>query len=143
MTNQTEHHDEAILREAVPVAWLYEREGQIFTSHNPGSIMFMESDGWTETPLYPASAILDAVREAMAQEWLPIESAPKDGTWFLAFEPDGQCDAHYACQYYGEGGEGEPLWSSSCGQYVTVPPEPSHWMPLPAPPIALATGDKP
>ncbi len=66
-----------------------------------------------------------------------IESAPRTGEWFFAFEPDGKCDAHYACQYIGDDCDDNPLWAASCGQYVTVTPDPTHWMPLPPAPGAL------
>jgi hypothetical protein len=69
--------------------------------------------------------------EKVKTGWLPIESAPRDGTRILAYE-DGN---HYAlewCQEFPEPDGG--YWKCFCGQYVTITPEPTHWMPLPAPP---------
>lgn len=68
--------------------------------------------------------------------WRPIETAPKDGTWFLAYESDSECAAHYACKFYGEDDYLGIMWSSACGQYVTSRPEPEFWQPLPPAPEA-------
>jgi len=86
--------------------------------------------------------------EAMAQLWQPIETAPKDGTWVLL--RSGDID-------YGWDGDTKP--PAVVGQYVvSEDPEeasggwqfawydsgvygeydnPTHWMPLPAPPIEV------
>lgn len=72
--------------------------------------------------------------DVVENAWRDIATAPRDGTWFLAYESGGECPAHYACQYYGDGCEGRALWASSCGQYVTSSPEPEFWQPLPTPP---------
>ena len=68
--------------------------------------------------------------------WQPIETAPRDGTWFLAYEPGSGCGAHYACSFHGEDEFLGTMWFSDCGQYVTSSPEPTHWQPLPTPPEA-------
>ena len=61
-------------------------------------------------------------------EWQPIETAPKDGTHFLAYE---ECGDMYRAAY----GAHDTL-EAFCGQYVTETPEPTHWMPLPDAPEA-------
>jgi len=65
--------------------------------------------------------------------WQPIETAPKDGTEILA--------------YYGQEGRGQILilawdenwWGPGNGDWVLNGEKdyatPTHWMPLPAPPI--------
>ena len=61
-------------------------------------------------------------------KWQPIETAPKDRTTVLVYEPshpsslidDGFVDAAY---FNGA------VWQSGFGY-----PEPTHWMPLPEPP---------
>jgi len=64
MTNQTE----AILRDAVPLAYQYNHPTEL--DPEPfGSLPLTQADkdaGYTETPLYPASAILDAVQAERA-----------------------------------------------------------------------------
>lgn len=63
------------------------------------------------------------------EAWRPIESAPRDGSKFLAYE-----EGHwYAARYF----DPEVL-EAYCGQPVVQPPEPTHWQPLPAPPAAQA-----
>jgi hypothetical protein len=69
-------------------------------------------------------------------EWQPIETAPKDGTRFLAFFPLEKNDEYYAqiviirWSYYKRwesaeyGGELDYEFDS----------QPTHWMPLPNPP---------
>jgi hypothetical protein len=70
--------------------------------------------------------------------WLPIESAPR-GEWVLCidFDNDAPFDyyagRHVFSGYVDEDGK-ESYWEAACGQYVTNSPEPTHWMPLPAPP---------
>ena len=60
--------------------------------------------------------------------WQPIETAPKDGTKILAYDPDrgGSCEILYWGSWKGKG-----AWQDdeANGYY-----EPSHWMPLPEPP---------
>ena len=72
----------------------------------------------------------DTIRAALqAQEWRPIESAPRDGTLILLIQ-DGEC--HTArWDGYGE----KKYWSSNgcIDDYLTFG-SPTHWQPLRAPP---------
>ena len=59
--------------------------------------------------------------------WQPIETAPSDGTAFLAFWPQA---------YQGKGGMYVMLWHDD-GFYTNTAAyelKPTHWMPLPEPP---------
>ena len=64
--------------------------------------------------------------------WQPIETAPKDGTPILIYEPpyfDATPHATYVCSWdtYKE------AWVEHSGEcYAQY--EPTHWMPLPEPP---------
>lgn len=62
-----------------------------------------------------------------AQTWQPIESAPKSQwTWAIVFAPGGQHglpDIVCPCQ-----------WHPDAGFCVDELREPTHWLPLPAPP---------
>lgn len=53
-------------------------------------------------------------------EWQPIETAPKDGTWFLAYE----ADVPMYTAHWDEDGWYDLEWKC----------RPTHWMPLPEPP---------
>ena len=75
-------------------------------------------------------------------EWRDIATAPKDGSWFLAFEADGEIP--YLCYwekdlYAPNGGRGGPSgwfaqnWMDRWGDRPQAE-QPTHWMPLPAPP---------
>ena len=82
-----------------------------------------------------------------AAEWLPIESAPKDGTEILAFCPDrGIRETRMGL--YGPGSIGYHRWEQGEGprnygwDWIEVVHnsghtwKPTHWMPLPSPPDA-------
>lgn len=61
-------------------------------------------------------------------DWKPIETAPKDGTRFLAYEHQSDYN-HYECWWQSDFAEWEGWqndWDSE--------PIPTHWMPLPEPP---------
>lgn len=64
-------------------------------------------------------------------DWQPIETAPKDGSRILAYEPSADSKIH------------EIWWEDDCGgpfQGWTddwdTEPEPTHWVPLPAGPAS-------
>lgn len=68
-------------------------------------------------------------------EWQPIETAPKDGTDFLAgwaaIEPDPFCDGKACIEIvrYNDRGVVCGGLNRDCGMSF-----PTHWMPLPKPP---------
>lgn len=70
--------------------------------------------------------------------WRPIESAPKDGTRFLAYQA-GKDAPRYECWWQDDW----PQWEGWQDPWDNEP-EPTHWMPLPAPPSSAiqAAGDK-
>ena len=79
------------------------------------------------TILRALSAALTASQAETAAAWQPIETAPRDGTKFLAYEQRNVL--YYPCWWNcdftnWEGWQDD--WDSE--------PEPSHWMPLPLPP---------
>lgn len=63
-------------------------------------------------------------------QWQPIETAPKDGTRFLAISPniDGPFIASWWRSWYGIEGFGVP------GPYGSFSDGISHWMPIPESP---------
>lgn len=81
----------------------------------------------TETQLRAEIArvwsMLKAERSAI--NWQPIETAPRDGTDILVFQPQyGEC----FCAFYNSG-----CWWQFSLLHV-LKDEPTHWMPLPEPP---------
>jgi hypothetical protein len=68
--------------------------------------------------------------------WEPIETAPKDGTWILAFCPASSSDElQWAVTRFCDG-----MWeidaSDDRGSFSTTN-RPSHWQPLPEPPLRI------
>ena len=66
-------------------------------------------------------------------EWQPIETAPKDGTWILVYKPFnlyGFDDSEWYVDKYIVRWADE-CWNISMDDIVVYP---THWMPLPNPP---------
>lgn len=73
---------------------------------------------------------LQELRDAVAREWQPIETAPKDGREFLAFIPGNDEDFDRCAVLFWKGSYSyfaEYAWDME--QHY-----PTHWMPLPPPP---------
>lgn len=81
---------------------------------------------------------------ALAEMWRPIAEAPKDGTdvWVMSRRWLMPCPAHftsreYLAREYGDPEHMEEGWYPSHGFLFDLPEvtiEPTHFMPLPAPP---------
>ena len=61
-------------------------------------------------------------------EWQPIETAPKDGRLILAATPRATDFSGFFVVYWSGPDEN---WLYSVGRWI----KPTHWMPLPAPPV--------
>lgn len=80
---------------------------------------------------------LSAHPRVSSPDWQPIETAPKDGTVFLAYTVDEGID-FFHWQDLGGDSSAPVGWRSG---FITVYREddeegPTHWMPLPAPPVS-------
>jgi len=120
-----EHHAEAILRAAV-AAWMYTKPGRA-PKYGVRGLRLTES-GWTETSLYPASAILDAVREVTGQHDALIAALAKV---MPVRVHNGQ---DYAEVYFSDG-------TNRSTHAMTMNPQ--DWQDITNAFKALATGDKP
>lgn len=94
--------------------------------------------------LSAADAILSLLRPAAGGGWMPIETAPKDGSLILCFYPERHGHDRYSLRYWSRGD-----WPSSsrtegwCDQYRQLrPTDPTHWMPLPATPALQPGGER-
>ena len=74
-----------------------------------------------------APLLAEALEQALrAQEWQPIETAPRDGTWIQGWGSGAWCP--------------EMRWSDQCDDWVDsydLEPtnfQPTHWQPIPKPP---------
>ena len=66
-----------------------------------------------------------------ATEWKPIETAPKDGTVFIAFQPVSEELRVIAAAYFDEGAFRMVQYHAGNEEF---PIHPTHWMPLPESP---------
>ena len=62
-------------------------------------------------------------------EWRPIETAPKDGSWFLGYDEDGP---RLVCCWSEEVQD----WVADSRDIYTDAVTLTHWMPLPDPPVS-------
>ncbi len=95
---------------------------------SPLSRELMMASGWVNRLNVEISTLLsENERLKEAQQWRPIETAPKDQTYILIYN---DCESIYVGQWIGD----ELQWSNGdvCGpDYIN----PTYWMPLPAPPV--------
>ena len=77
-----------------------------------------------------ASAEFNKMRKAMT-EWRPIETAPKDGTWFYACRAGQPHTGTKVAFSHNCGGNPETWWDGSMFYRLSTF---THWMPLPPPP---------
>lgn len=79
-------------------------------------------------------------------KWQPIETAPRDGTAILVMSDDWpgtktgraeECNGHntYVAQWWGDEEDGRWVCYMDAVQDPDCPIKPTHWMPLPPPPI--------
>lgn len=68
--------------------------------------------------------------------WSTIESAPKDGSWFLASAP--QYETAFKARWVDAGFESEEQMWSMEAHHCWTGYEPTHWQPLPTPPAPEA-----
>lgn len=90
-----------------------------------------------------AEAALLALQRHVGQEWQPIETAPKDGSWFWV-KRDSQTGPQVSAFAWDESHD---MWFAGTGWWQDFPMRFTHWMPMPNPPAALlpslAEKDKP
>lgn len=67
-------------------------------------------------------------------EWLPIESAPKNGAEILAFASGEFGDLFYGVAQWAEANAA--FTNSVAGWFWPFAIRPTHWMPLPPPPTS-------
>lgn len=84
-----------------------------------------------------ASAVIAALESPSPKGWQPIETAPKDGTWIIAWYAGSKI---MQPTYWGfPNGSDEEWWCEFDGDSVSAP---SHWMSLPTPPLPASPQDK-
>ena len=136
----------AKLAQQEPVAWV------IPGKDNADAKGWIDAKAWEEDeftqPLYHHPSPQQADRQRVPQ-WRPIETAPKDATAILVMRDiwpgtksgrAEECNGHntYVAQWWGGEKNGAGAWicymDAVCDPECPI--EPTHWMPLPAPPAA-------
>lgn len=77
--------------------------------------------------------------EAVTTGWRPIETAPRDGSWFLVWNGNWVGVAKYREPY--DDTDPCPSWEDETGHFIT--PQPTIWQPRPEPPKENATKGSP
>lgn len=71
------------------------------------------------------------------KEWLPIETAPKDGTRVLLWSLDADPALMPVIGEYDDDGPepwGAAWWQDPTTDHFPIDADPTHWLPLPGPP---------
>lgn len=90
-----------------------------------------------------ADALLDRPLPLPSLTWWPMESAPKDATWFIGLLASGEvCRVHYASDL--SGSEQPPFqgFFRQTGRASYAGCDPTHWLPLPPTSAARAPEKK-
>lgn len=114
---------------AEPIDWYFDG-APIPRSHElPEPIRIYAEYGWKAAwpRAYQASRL--AALEESQPKWLPIETAPRDGTWILVAGPDQTGAGRMVCRMVAEAWGWESA-DDGYGAYI----QPTHWMALPANP---------
>ncbi len=87
------------------------------------------------------AAEIARLREVLEQAWRPINTAPMDGTTFIAVMAEAYSPRATLCR-----AENGKFYSPSQGEKFVLPGWnqwwPTHWMPLPTPPARAALADQ-
>jgi len=111
------------LREQKPVAWVHSNGHIQCDGVGVPTHLYTVDKGWK--PLFENPA-------PSAPEWKPIETAPKSLKSILLSGDRKIADGYWGAQC--NKGKGDWVWP-----YVRT--EPTHWMPLPKPPMAAARSE--
>jgi hypothetical protein len=81
----------------------------------------------------PWPSYASGAQEGKAGEWLPIESAPRDGSHIHLYRPEIQFVGYYAVN--------AGRWCINAPGLPVMEPAPTHWRPIPAPPSTTESAD--
>ena len=85
----------------------------------------LERQAWRETRI---TAAVRGWKTRRRKVWLPIETAPRDGSWFLVYNPESSMAwAPFDIAGWNEDG-------FYCDTDSSVPTDATHWMPFPEQP---------
>lgn len=132
---------------AVVAEDLRKKAYELEDKHNVASYPMLEAADHIES-LYAEALKMQAENERLkaAQQWQPIESAPKDGTRILLFFPNdvGVISGEWNFERFNA--NPKPHFTHDQEQRWGVrhmrANQPTHWKPLPPPPEAKARGDQ-
>jgi len=122
---------------------------RLLDAHERTLILHERGAVWAEEPMSTRAALLahaaQAERDAWGWTWQPIETAPKDGSYLLVSNGHGVWVARFKSVYQ-SGWKPPSPWQSMMLNHAHIPSakrngSPTHWMPLPTPPIAALAGE--
>lgn len=101
------------------------------------TIFMTEQESGNYPTLFTLNAAIDAYL-AKLSAWRPIETAPKDGTFTLAYIRGVMNVRTHSVQIINWSGWGGGVWAPHSGHSGGISGEPTHWQPLPSPPTETA-----